>query len=160
MTSDVDRWPSLDAADAYSVRVGPAVLLSGQAVLDVLRSLEAVDRRFRAQGTAMPPRMRRLVGDLERAVADQQRQPAAAPSAPSAAPGTTAQPDSPPLPTWEASEWLTVEQAARLLGLGVRRVRVLASEGRLAARKVGGAWLIDRADAERAARERDGSAAA
>ncbi|MGY1607274.1 helix-turn-helix domain-containing protein [Geodermatophilus sp. SYSU D00700] len=149
----------LDAADGYAVRLpGGAVALGGQAVLDVLCAFEAVQRLERANGGGtVPPRVRGLMDTLGRVLADQQRTPL---TSTSAASGTTAQPDRPPLPTWEASEWLTVDEAARLLGLGVRRVRVLASEGRLTARKVGGTWQIDRADAERAARERDGSAAA
>ncbi len=49
---------------------------------------------------------------------------------------------------------MDVEEAARLLGVSVRMVRKLAAAGRLAAHKRGGSWELDRADVERAARER------
>lgn len=151
--TDADRrWPTVSAADAYAVTMLGAVLLSsGQALLDVLRALEAVERRERAAGRAVPPRVARLMGDLERALADRQ-------AAASAGSGTAAVPQPDPSPSWEAAQRVDAETAARLLGVSARRVRVLAAEGRLAAHKRGGSWELDRADVERAARERSSAA--
>ncbi|SET33236.1 helix-turn-helix domain-containing protein [Geodermatophilus poikilotrophus] len=152
LTDPDRRWPTVAAADTYAVTMPGAVLLSSrQSILDVLRALQAVERRMRGQGQAVPPRVLRLMVDLERALADHQ-------AAASAATGTAALPEADPSPSWEAAERVDVETAARLLGVSVRMVRKLAAAGRLAAQKRGGSWELDRADVERAARERSTAA--
>ncbi len=148
LTDPDRRWPTVAAGDVYAVTMPGAVLLcSHQSVLDVLRALEAVERQMRVSGSAVPPRVRRLIADLERAMAHHL-------AAVGTASGTAVLPQADPSPSWEAAERVDVEMAARVLGVSARRVRVLAAAGRLAAHKRGGSWELDRADVERAARER------
>jgi len=59
-----------------------------------------------------------------------------------------------PTPEVEASSWVGTRQAADLLGIGDRAIRLAIAEQRLAAHNVGGRWRITREDIEqfRAAR--------
>jgi len=52
--------------------------------------------------------------------------------------------------------WLSVAQAASLLGVSPGRVRQLAASGQLPARRFGRAWVIRRADLERYRALREG----
>ena len=47
-------------------------------------------------------------------------------------------------------ELLSADEVARHLRLNVKRVQLLAREGRLPARRVGRKWLFDRRDLDRA----------
>jgi excisionase family DNA binding protein len=46
-------------------------------------------------------------------------------------------------------DYITTPEAARVIGVNGRRVRQLIQEGRLAGKRVGRDWLVERADAER-----------
>ncbi|MFC2008768.1 helix-turn-helix domain-containing protein [Chloroflexota bacterium] len=43
-------------------------------------------------------------------------------------------------------QWLTTVEAGRVLGITARRVRELASKGRISAVRIGGRWLIAESD--------------
>ena len=43
-----------------------------------------------------------------------------------------------------ASEWMTTQEAAEMLGVGARRVGQLLSRGALSGRKVGRSWVVER----------------
>ena len=44
----------------------------------------------------------------------------------------------------ELKEWITAEEAGRILGVSSRRVRQLIGEGKLVARKKGNLWLVSK----------------
>ena len=50
----------------------------------------------------------------------------------------------PHVATQALDDWITAAQAAKILGLKPRRVRQLCEAGTLPARKVTGAWLIQK----------------
>ncbi|QRY40833.1 hypothetical protein JVX92_00625 [Microbacterium hominis] len=60
-----------------------------------------------------------------------------------AAPGTEPRHES----ASEEREWWTVQQLARATGLSARKIRLDAQQGRVAADKHSGTWLIDRQNA-------------
>lgn len=50
------------------------------------------------------------------------------------------------------SEWLSVQEAARELGVNDSRVRQLCRDGELDARKVGTVWIVDAASVKERAK--------
>ena len=68
-----------------------------------------------------------------------------------AAGGSAAVPPEPVLPPSRLDGECTTREAASVIGTGERNVRDLAARGAVAARKVGRAWLLDRADVLRRA---------
>jgi excisionase family DNA binding protein len=145
-------WSAVEGAEVYHVRLPGAVVLSSrQAVLDVLRALEAAERGARAQGFALPPRVQRLERDLARTLGELAAGDVTATGHADARCAESS-------PSWVASELVDTATAAAVLGVTERTVRRMAQAGQVAARKRGGTWDIDRADAERLARERSRTA--
>lgn len=140
---------ALPGASAYAVEVGPyAVLLASPTALqDVLHALEGALRAVRNNGCPTPSRVVDLCAVLSRFLVAYQETAVAAV-------GNAAMPQEPELTRWEQVELVTVEQAAKLLGLQPRQVRNLTRLGRLPARKVGACWQIELVAVVEAARER------
>lgn len=96
---------------------------------DVLRALvRDLTARVRVDGGEISPRVRTLLYALH--AADQGH-----PDTPGSAPGTP--------PPASVTVELSTGEAAALLGCSSEYVRRLARSGRLTARRVGAAWLID-----------------
>lgn len=49
-------------------------------------------------------------------------------------------------------KWITISQAADIVGCSTQRLRVLAKENKLRCEKVGSVWLVERKNAEDMAR--------
>lgn len=112
-------------------RLGPAVLLQGPAVLEMMR-LTILGARLRSQrdGIAMPESTRCLI----QALAD-----AAAEVSPTRHDDVASEPDP---ATWEQVTAMTTKEVAGMLQLSQRQAQRLAPA--LGGRKVGGVVLVDR----------------
>ncbi len=137
------------AFEAYAVRMGGCHVLLGspQSCLDVLRSLQQSIVACRRQGVPAPPRVLYLITLLEFEIAEHRER--------TSAKGNAEVPQEPDLPPSLADDPVSVEEAARMLGVSRRQVRNLGEQ--LEGRKVAGSWLFDRdvvaAEAARRAHE-------
>lgn len=149
---------------AVEMGTGGVLLSSPQSVAWTLHALrEAVGRQLKARdGYPVPPPLLDLIATLQRrhdanlaeaqvALADADADPDA-----NAGNGNAAMPQDGTGATWvsEDAVTVTVEEAARLLGVKARAVRYLLEGGDLPGRKRGGVWQIDLLAVTEAARER------
>lgn len=143
----MSRSPARLEEYAVRLRGGEILLVSPQAVLDVLRSLRQAVTATRQNGYAgaVAPRVEYLLALL----AD-----AAEVGGPLAASGNAEVPESPDVPTsTPMNDPVTAADAAELLGVGRRQVRNLAEQ--LEGQRVGGRWVFERATVDAERRRRD-----
>lgn len=101
-------------------RLGPAVLLRGQGVLDVRALLELGLKTAARDGIGASPRIVELRLVLDAAAAEVMSAPGHA--------DVRSEPDS---RSWSKEEVLTTEEAAQMLTISTRHVRRLARDGEL-----------------------------
>lgn len=129
---------------------GGEVLLTGQAVVDAELAARAAIRLQRSTNLRVPPSVTELHAALQVAVERLRALP------PAAVPEVPRQRY---VPASRATEQITAEETAVMLGCGKRNVRDLARRGVLQGRKVAGSWHFDRAQVLSVVRQRRGVAA-
>jgi len=107
------------------------VLLVGRAIEDARQAVRAAQRFRHLNGLPESAAFARLADTLTAAAAGHTDHPSGPEPHPEAVTSTTA----------PAADWLTVDQAARLLGCSTRHARRLAPQ--LGGRRSGGVWHLD-----------------